>query len=402
MQNKIDYLIAVDWLAYSAYGIIDETPKLEVSRYKIVKRDYGTQVFKNCGAIVDCQTLEEVANIQYSPRSSALKQNLIIIKLTNRILYEQNYIHVINNINNEFNFVFNAISRIDICADFYTFKCFGCQQLIRGFLTRKYRRYGKTNYVLHGNQAKEQEFEYLKFGSGTSDVQVYLYNKSEELRAVKSKPYISERWQALSYNFDDVTPPPDVWRLEFRVVNKNICAINKEGEFFDITLQNIYGDKLTSIYAGLVSRYWKWAINDKKESKFVNLKELQMFDFGNTECILQTQTQARQEKANTVQNFLDDIITYGRNAGVHSEIIGNIYASCAMQLPMSNEKQKRDNKRSIAIFLRHFIQAKDVLNLPDKEYKEMWVRLKYSYPIEFEKAEYWSVVQNFRNAGDIF
>ena len=76
---QCNQIINIDWLSYSAYGFIGETTLF--NRYKVIPKEHGSQVFKNLASIVNNETLEEVAQIQYNPRSSALKPNLCIASI---------------------------------------------------------------------------------------------------------------------------------------------------------------------------------------------------------------------------------------------------------------------------------------------------------------------------------
>lgn len=397
---QTNQIINIDWLAYSAYGIVGETTLF--NRFKVLPKEHGSQVFKNVASIITNDTLEEVAQMQYNPRSSALKPNLVIVKLANRCLYEYDYVKLIKTINEGLNLEYNSLSRLDICADFYSFIHCTPQELIRQFLQRKLRRYGKSKYVLHGNQDRLQEYEYLRFGSPTSDVVCYLYNKSLEMREVKHKPYIVRQWSQLTYNYDDVAPAPDVWRLEFRLNGDNIKTLcDDNGELNTLTL-NTLNNKTTLLYlySALVGKFWRWA--RPTASKFIDCKEVPMFDFDKTQFIVQEQRDERQE-VRKCKRFIKQFEEIATDCNLPADTAGILLYQIRAQLPQATkELNAENNSRQIVSFLKHYMQADKVLFLDADAYKDIDLRLKLAYPQAYERARIWAERQGYRNQGDDF
>lgn len=398
MQCK--QIINIDWLAYSAYGNVGETTLF--NRFKVIPKEHGSQVFKNVASIVTTDTAEEVAQMQYNPRSSALKPNLVIVKLANRCLYEYDYIALIRTINEGLNLEYNSLSRLDICADFYTFEHCTPQELIRQFLQRKLRRFGKSKYVLHGNQDKAQEYEYLRFGSPTSDVVCYLYNKSLEMREVKHKPYIVRQWAQLTYRYEDICPPPDVWRLEFRLNGDNIKTLcDENGELCNLTLDALNNKHtLLFLYSALVNKFWRWA--KPTASKFIDCKEVAMFDLQASKFIVQERRDARQEvrKVKSFLKGLDEIIPQCNIGPIAQHILRS---QCHAQLPIaSQELQKEGNSKAIVSWIKHWMQSQNVLALDPITYAYIDAQLKIHYTQAYERARMWAEKNGIRNQGDDF
>lgn len=399
---QCDYLLAVDWLAYSAYGIVGEMSVF--SKYKVVPKQHGTQVFKNLASIVSLDSLEEVAQIQYNPRSSALKPNLVIVKIANRLLYECDFVELIKEINSGLNLQYNALSRVDVCADFYTFKTIHPQQLIKNFLLHKARRFGKSKYVLHGNQDKKAEYEYLRFGSDTSQVLVYLYNKSVEMQEVKHKPYIVRRWSMLKYGFEDIATPPDVWRLEFRINNSTLSCVSIEtGEELSFDYWDLTNSaKITALYSMLVQNYFRWA--KPTAQKFIDCPEIKLFDFSEMMYDV-TKNQRKDERAEVrkTMKFLLDLDFFLDEIQLEEVEKRKLLAQYHSQLPKaSKELTQSDKKKNVVSFIKHFLQSIEVLDIDPIAYKKMYVRLKCTYPTAFERAQMWVERYGFRNEGDSF
>lgn len=397
---QTNQIINIDWLAYSAYGNIGETTLF--NRFKVIPKEHGSQVFKNVASIVTNDTLEEVAQMQYNPRSSALKPNLVIVKLANRCLYEYDYVKLVKIINEGLNLEYNSLSRLDICADFYTLKSMSPQELIRQFLQRKLRRFGKSKYVLHGNQDRVQEYEYLRFGSPTSDVVCYLYNKSLEMREVKHKPYIVRQWSQLSYKYEDITPAPDVWRLEFRLNGDNIKALcDDNGELNELSLDALNNKStLLYLYSALVNKFWRWA--RPTASKFIDCKEVPMFDLQASKFIVQDRRDERQE-VRRCKRFIKQFEEISMDCNLPTETAGMLLCQIRAQLPQANKELSVENRsRQIVSFLKHYMQADKVLCLNADAYKEIELRLKIAYPQAYERARMWAERQGYRNQGDDF
>lgn len=398
MQTK--QIINIDWLAYSAYGNIGETTLF--NRFKVIPKEHGSQVFKNVASIVTIDTAEEVAQMQYNPRSSALKPNLVIVKLANRCLYEYDYIALIRTINEGLNLEYNSLSRLDICADFYTFEYCTPQELIKQFLQRKLRRYGKSKYVLHGNQDKAQEYEYLRFGSPTSDVVCYLYNKSLEMREVKHKPYIVRQWSQLSYKYEDINPAPDVWRLEFRLNGDNIKTLcDENGEFDNLTL-NALNNKtiLLYLYSALVNKFWRWA--KPTASKFIDCKEVAMFDLQASKFIVQERRDERQE-VRKAKVFIKQFESISQENELYRDEFNILLSQIRQQLPQATQELQTESKnRTIVSFIKHFMQSRNVLQLNADYYDKFELHLKLTYPQAYERARMWAERNGIRNQGDDF
>lgn len=398
MQCK--QIINIDWLAYSAYGNVGETTLF--NRFKVIPKEHGSQVFKNVASIVTTDTAEEVAQMQYNPRSSALKPNLVIVKLANRCLYEYDYIALIRKINEGLNLEYNSLSRLDICADFYTFEYCTPQDLIRQFLQRKLRRYGKSKYVLHGNQDRAQEYEYLRFGSPTSDVVCYLYNKSLEMREVKHKPYIVRQWSQLSYKYEDVCPAPDVWRLEFRLNGDNIKTLcDENGELCNMTLDAL-NDKTTLLYlySALVGKFWRWA--KPTASKFIDCKEVAMLDLQASQFIVQERRDERQE-VRKAKTFIRQFESISQGNELYKDEFNILLSQIRQQLPQATQELQTESKdKTIVSFIKHFMQSRNVLKLNADCYDKFELHLKLTYPQAYERARMWAERNGIRNQGDDF
>lgn len=176
------------------------------------------------------------------PRSSVVDPMGVSVKVSNRALYTAEWAFYLHDILDTFGWEFRNISRLDLCYDCNRFRGGMLpSQLIQGYLNphtfvqdremtkliverpvvgvRSYAvkhpvfiRKGSNRFCCEGVKAgHETIFEYLRFGSHKSAVCAYIYNKSQEMRAVKEKPYIVAMWETVGLDVDNV------WRVEISI-----------------------------------------------------------------------------------------------------------------------------------------------------------------------------------------
>lgn len=263
-------IISIDWLQlYVDLHLFSYSDQFEVKQL-----EYGTKHFK---------ILEEIhlqgslfCTMQREPRSHILKANTGIVKFENSILYRADAELIITNFLHSCEIYILNITRIDIAVDFTKFKN-GLlpQNLIKGFLKEKYLRNGRGKYTVIGQQKNVMDVSYLRFGTRASDVNVYLYNKSLEMREKIHKPYIAELWKQLKGGTTE-----DVWRLEFSLSGKATTYVNKDtGEMETITLNLLSNNKKKELVVeALEKRYFEFKINDNQKNK-TRMKRLPLLNF---------------------------------------------------------------------------------------------------------------------------
>lgn len=201
--------ISVDWLTLHVRVPIRRYETVK-SRYKIEKQRYQTRHFKAIFILYD-EAGEEVCTLACEPHSEVLQFDSGLLKIHNKYLYQQDFLNFVRRLLSELQLTFRSVSRLDIAVDFQAFaRRLHPQTFIANYMSGKYVKHGKTKGRVDFESHKGIVFETLKFGSETSEVSYYLYNKSKELRDKKMKPWIVDNWTANGW--DGVT---DVWRLEF-------------------------------------------------------------------------------------------------------------------------------------------------------------------------------------------
>lgn len=266
-------IISIDWLQiYADVSLLKYSDEYEA---KIL--DYGTKNF---------EILEEVylqgslfCSVQRKPRSEIIKSHTAVIKFENSLLYFADAETIIATFLRECEIHLLSITRIDLAVDFKKFKN-GLlpQSLIKGFMKEKFLKNGRGKYTLIGSQKNVLDVSYLRFGTKSSDVNVYLYNKSLEMKEKVYKPYIAERWKQL-----EGSPLEDVWRLEFSLTAKATTFIDEQtGEIQTITLNTFSNTKQQKeIISALEKRYFEFKVNDGQKNK-TRMKRLLLLDLEQT------------------------------------------------------------------------------------------------------------------------
>lgn len=254
-------IISCDWLSlYCHVNFITSN-----SMYQFIKHEQGTRQFKELYNVYDLVDGELYATVQAKPYSRIIPANAAIVKISNRYLYKQNWNTQIMYFLNLCHFIPQSISRIDICCDFNKFdNNLGVNSFIQGFMRSRYLKNGRATYQIQGEQKAEHEVSYLRFGQHDSEVSVYLYNKSKEMREVVNKPYITELWKK---NGLDTTK--DVWRLEISLkTTQTRFIIQKTGETFRLDLDFIKTHGiLENIFDCVALKYFEFKHNNLTKNK---------------------------------------------------------------------------------------------------------------------------------------
>lgn len=252
-------IISIDYL--TLYVQMSNRRKIDGFEFKLQK--YNSKHFAKIAHIYIYG--EKVANLEYQPHSSILDSRAGLLKIENNILYQKDMFHIVDLIMDYIGAKVISISRLDICADFEKFKNnLEPKKLIKNFMTERYLRNGRGKYTIIGNQKNVQDVEYLRFGSKTSEVNVYLYNKSIEMENVKHKAHIAELWKQNNLGKNN-----QVWRLEVSLKSQAMTyADHDTGEYFKINLNHLKDNQfIEKLYYSLVEKYFQFRKNDNTKNK---------------------------------------------------------------------------------------------------------------------------------------
>lgn len=252
-----------------------------------------------------------LVHIFMNPKMSSIDPKSVSIKVTNRLLYKDNWSWYLHDIIEALHIIIKNITRVDLCLDFQQF---AYQDLLpTDFIlrytqdqsvtdTETYIREGSNQYCVYGkkkmiavNQDKEIDddtevtvksaFEYIRFGSRNSGVCTYLYNKSKELRDKKSKPWIRQRWQEVGFDESE----GDIFRLEFSISAKGMClrkADIKRGmrapranQVRKLCRDDVETQRaLEQVFMGYLDKYFSFRLVGKQKYR-KDMKRIDLFEF---------------------------------------------------------------------------------------------------------------------------
>lgn len=271
--------VIVDWFQFSMIKI----GNWDSTIFKLKETTLRTKIFAKIQELYYNDIL--IGSVASEPLSSILDKNLFLFKFENKILYDSLFLFYYSEILAIKCFKFNNLTRIDLCVDFQQFlNNLQPENFILNFLQNKYLKYNNVSFKIQGKQNKffsdnkkhngyKIEHNYIRFGSATSNVSVYLYNKTLEIKEASHKSYITQLHTDSGFNMNK-----DVWRLEFSL--KNISCIHlltEFGELLDFNSTTIFNSRLlVDLFYSLLNNYFKFYKNEYKNKKAKN-SELILF-----------------------------------------------------------------------------------------------------------------------------
>ncbi len=253
-------VITLDWLQLH----VRQVPELYapiMGRFTILKSEGQTKQFKHVYAIYE--GTDKVATLVGRPHSGILKPDSGLMKIENRFLYTDSVKELVNNLLEDLQLAFKNISRLDIACDFNQFlKNLSPERFIHKFAFGEYVKLMKTKFHIHGMHKRTNTFEYIRFGSNTSTLCYYLYNKTLEMKEKTNKPYITENWRNKGLDLER-----DIWRLEFSIhSNPRGLVYGETGEVVPFSKLDVL-DNYPDVYRGLFHRYFDFRYEDGQMKK---------------------------------------------------------------------------------------------------------------------------------------
>lgn len=262
-----DYSIVCDWLQVycsNTHPSEFDLTSLSTSSYTFVKDPMSSRQFRDIYNVYDARG-DNYANIQCSPFSSIIDSTGCIIKLSNRELYKCDFANVFLSFLSSYGFKYKSISRIDVCYDFNEF-CQGLKprRLINQFLAKKYLKNNQGNYQLMGSTSLINDYSYIRFGTRKSAVCSYMYDKTKELREVKDKPYIRQRWAE-----NGIDEKREVWRVEISIksdIKNMVCT--ETGDIFKLDADALTTQSsIESVFYIYAKKYFSFKLNNGTKNK---------------------------------------------------------------------------------------------------------------------------------------
>ena len=312
------YCISVDWLQVYCLNNLSDVP---VSGYGLCRAFTAEKLDRVTPLWTEVYMIKydgiEVAEYCRFPRSSAMDAKGCTIKLHNRVLYSAQFIELLKQIIAFLDVTYVGVTRLDLCYDCnwlhghrsvhdFLFQYFVHAPYCSGHIIRNGSRRVQINATRTLTGATT--ISAMRWGSKSSAVGVYCYNKSLELLEVHDKPWIRTAWEqaglintydATGWNsLDDrdkqkcindgktdgyiIVP---VWRFEISIKSEGRDIINlNTGQLFRIDLSYLttqeYIERLFYVYA---SKYFDFR-ESTGQSEIRNYPKVCIFEMsGNTE-----------------------------------------------------------------------------------------------------------------------
>lgn len=312
-KNYRHYAISCDWLQLYLHKASDFSPtEPNLFGYNFLPLGYGSKVFKSLYKVIE-PSGEELGILSADPYLPTMNPNTCIFKVENNVLYQSDYIARC------FQFIaccglkYKGITRIDLAYDCN--ELYGGlkhETLIKKYQKNEYLKIGLNRYmawmngtyklVAHkrdtgerdaqnrpiktetiecitesGGSIQSHRCESITWGSRSSDIQVQVYNKSQELREVKMKHYITEYWKDCGLDLER-----DVWRIEIRIVNGGKSMKNlKTGETFNLSMDElITQETIEQLFHDYAKKYFRFFYRGTQK-KVQQMKEIPLFSLAN-------------------------------------------------------------------------------------------------------------------------
>ena len=323
--------VLYDWFQFSAY----KQSFIFKDDFELKETGTRTKIFAHVDNLYYKKLL--IAEIAHSPHSEIINKNIIIIKFKNEILYRPDFEKIFYELLNTNSFKFNNFTRLDICIDFINFaNGLKPQNLIDKFMTNKITKVGNKRFKLVAKQITLKErrelktknnhiYSYLRFGSNTSNISAYIYNKSLEIKEASQKNYITKLHLQTFNNTKN-----DIWRLEFSIKNFNdIVLYDLTGELLNFTPTFVISEYFkVSLFNLLIAKYFsfynikgsKQKTKPKKITLFKNIDTTFKIIFNNCDPIT---TRTDKNFIKTLENYNCELREQKKELAKYSDIILN-------------------------------------------------------------------------------
>lgn len=237
-KSQVTRCVNLDWLechCLEPQGQPHDADFFRRAGFVVRERPYGTRVYNQMFSLED-ENGHPWIEIRRDPASQGVQGIHLAeechLRLTNYACYWEDAADAMANFIERYDYIFNRISRVDVCLDFEFFD-YGDnpQDFISRYLKNKYAKINQANIHAHGTDSwNGQLWHSLSWGSPTSDIGTKMYNKTLELydrsTASYKKPYILWAWKSAGLIDDPIrctrlvdgsTITPTIWRIEFSI-----------------------------------------------------------------------------------------------------------------------------------------------------------------------------------------
>jgi len=219
------------------------------------------------------QGRRKLAMIAMKPYSPIIDKHSGLVKIINSCLYAEDCSEVVSQLLSRHHIRPKSLSRVDIAGDFVSLPGYpDPEKLIRDILMEKVVRVGRGKGQASGKQGRRRaehepfaaiwnhdvdkglSYEYLRFGKRSSNVAVYMYDKTVEMQEVTRKPYIVDKWRRNGL----VEGDRHVWRLEFSLKPAELeLVVNGFDHLLYDWHSYLFEHTLAMIYYSVADKYFR-------------------------------------------------------------------------------------------------------------------------------------------------
>lgn len=276
------FAINIDWLQVYCHDLNDGHLGMlyntQQTDYQFILQEHSSRHFRELWTVQNSDG-DDYAIIQRVPFSSILSKDGAIIQLCNRELYKHGYSMVFLNFLERFGFKYKSVSRIDICHDSNLLaNGYAHRQLIADLFDKKVLKNNLSkmqwNMTGAGSSADPYNINSVKWGSLKSSVSVKMYNKTLEMKEVKTKPYIIQNWA-----HNGIDTETDVWRIEISIKSDSSTTVRTDtGEIWRLSADGLHTQSLTEeVFFAYAAKYFAFKINSGKKNK-TRMEDLKIFE----------------------------------------------------------------------------------------------------------------------------
>ena len=436
MDNPV-HLINCDWLQFycNHHGLMAGVSDKGTS-FKIKDMQRGTRVFKSVYHIYEKSSIttshrdEHLATIALHPASSIMRANMCIIKVENRVLYQQYARARIFRMLEQLNLEYCGITRADICVDLHEFvNGLHPLALLRGYRKNEYIKRGSRRYsqwltapysastidgqFSHDIKSEEHVTHCVSWGGAQSDVHVKMYNKTKEIKEESDKQYIAQ-WHRLN----GLDKSRDVWRVEISIQRRSRYLYNQQDDVIMPVDLHMLLDKefLREIFMGLSHRHFSFKVAELGKSAR-SFKELSLFALDDLKIYSPAAVDSKPIAGRTCKvaaNFIEKVcrttdfmplvkhIPYCKESmEVAHSILGELYEGLRVLGVDDTEKPmpSRERLREQFEWLRQWgLHPSDIDGVPEYDldylYSRAEARQLYMETLALERARYEVYIAN--------
>ena len=178
------------------------------------------------------------------------------------------------------------------------------KRILQSVVNERIKRTDDRRCTLRGSAKNIRDINYIAFGSRSSSVCSYMYNKTKELREVKEKPYIRQLWK-----LNGIDDTRDVWRVEISIKSDAKTLLKTDtGEIFTIStdMLKLQAD-IESLFYIYAAKYFDFRINDLTKNKS-RMRSVPIFEHMPTITTRPIRLTLRQDSTKADKIFLRKLV----------------------------------------------------------------------------------------------